>query len=250
MARQLAQKAGIPTLPGSDEACATPADVLRVVESKNLGFPLMLKASFGGGGRGMREVHKPADLEASFVSCVRESSRAFGKDAVFVERLLKDPAHIEVQILGDLFGGVVHLGDRNCSIQRRHQKVVEIAPTPAMHQDLRTRILEDAVKLVSLTPGGFANAGTVEFLVEGSLLDANSPHYFIEVNPRLQVEHTVTEEVTGIDIVQTQILLSSGKSLSDLGLHQEGIQSTGVPLNYLSRLFNILLSMMGDMQGC
>ena len=163
------------------------------------GYPVMLKAAAGGGGRGMRIVHKPEDLIAEFNSATNEAKKAFGNGDIFIEKYLECPKHIEVQVMGDKYGNIVHLYERDCSIQRRHQKVIEFTPAIALTEEQRTAICNDAIKLAKAV--NYRNAGTLEFLV-----DKHGNHYFIEMNPRIQVEHTITEMVTGIDLVQTQIL--------------------------------------------
>jgi pyruvate carboxylase len=204
-ARQLAQKAGIPVVPGTAEPVTDPKEAARI--AKEIGFPLIVKAAFGGGGRGMRVVEKPADFAGRLEEARREAGAAFGNDAVFLERFVRRARHIEVQILGDMHGDIVHLYERDCSVQRRHQKVVEVAPAVSLDPDLRREIAAAAVKLAK--SAGYCNAGTVEFLV-----DADSGEwFFIEVNPRIQVEHTVTEMVTGIDLVRCQIQVAQGLKL-------------------------------------
>ncbi|EKN66295.1 pyruvate carboxylase [Neobacillus bataviensis LMG 21833] len=202
-ARRQAELANIPVIPGSNG----PVDnVMEVEEFANVhGFPIIIKASLGGGGRGMRIVKTRQEVREAFDRAKSEAKAAFGNDEVYLEKLIEKPKHIEVQIIGDSHGNIVHLFDRDCSVQRRHQKVVEVAPSVSISDDLRKRICDAAVKLMKNVD--YLNAGTVEFLVAGN------EFYFIEVNPRIQVEHTVTELVTGIDIVQTQILVSEGHEL-------------------------------------
>jgi pyruvate carboxylase len=204
-ARHLAQKAGIPVVPGTEEAVTDPKDAARI--AKEIGFPLIVKAAFGGGGRGMRVVEKPADFAGKLEEARREAGAAFGNDAVFLERFVRRARHIEVQILGDRHGEIVHLYERDCSVQRRHQKVVEVAPAVSLDPALRKTIADAAVKLAKAA--GYCNAGTVEFLVDADSGD----WFFIEVNPRIQVEHTVTEMVTGIDLVRCQIQVAQGHKL-------------------------------------
>src|SRR4051794_19168313 len=204
-ARQLAQQAGIPVVPGTEEAVTDPKQAAKI--AGEIGFPLIIKAAFGGGGRGMRVVDKPADFAGRLEEARREAGAAFGNDAVFLERFVRRARHIEVQILGDRHGNIVHLYERDCSVQRRHQKVVEVAPAVGLDPALRREIADAAVKLAKTA--GYFNAGTVEFLV-----DAESHEwFFIEVNPRIQVEHTVTEMVTGIDLVRCQIQVAQGHKL-------------------------------------
>ena len=206
-ARALAIEAGLPVLPGTDGP-VKPGPHLKK-EAKRIGFPLILKASFGGGGRGMRVVRAPEELEPLLEDARREAGAAFGNDAVFLERYIPKAKHIEVQVLGDQHGNVIHLWERDCSVQRRHQKVVEIAPSPALDPKIRAGLCDAAVKLVK--KAGLVNAATVEFLVN---VDSGE-FYFIEVNPRIQVEHTVTEEVTGVDLVRAQLLIAQGHKLHE-----------------------------------
>ena len=204
-ARIQAEKADIPRIPGTKGAVRDFSEVKAFVEEH--GFPVMIKAVNGGGGRGMRNVDRMEDLEEAYHRAKSEAKMAFGDDEVYVEKCVMNPKHIEVQILGDEAGNVVHLFERDCSIQRRHQKVIEMAPAWSLPQSLRNDICEAAVKLMKNV--GYLNAGTVEFLV-----DEDEKHfYFIEVNPRVQVEHTVTEMITDVDIVKTQILIAEGYSL-------------------------------------
>ncbi|MFN4944892.1 MAG: pyruvate carboxylase, partial [Akkermansiaceae bacterium] len=204
-ARALAHKFNVPTLPGTEEPITDPDEALEVAHK--IGFPLIIKAAFGGGGRGMRVVEKPSQLPGLLAEARAEAENAFGNPAVFLERYIKRAKHIEVQILGDQHGNVVHLYERDCSVQRRYQKVVEVAP--AMHLDpvIRKELCDAAVKLADGI--GYNNAGTVEFLYDMDQKD----WFFIEMNPRIQVEHTVTECVTGIDLVRSQILVAQGQSL-------------------------------------
>ncbi|HYE97863.1 MAG TPA: pyruvate carboxylase [Planctomycetota bacterium] len=206
-ARALAIQAGLPVLPGTKEPVKPGAALKK--EAKRIGYPLILKASFGGGGRGMRVVHKAEDLQPALEEARREAGAAFGNDAVFLEKYIPRAKHIEVQVLGDAHGSVIHLYERDCSVQRRHQKVVEIAPSPKLDPDLRARLCTAAVTLAR--KAGLVNAATVEFLVD---VDAGE-FYFIEVNPRIQVEHTVTEEVTGVDLVRSQMLIAQGHKLHE-----------------------------------
>lgn len=220
-ARKLAIECNIPVVPGTENAVATLEAAQEFCESS--GFPVILKASMGGGGRGMRVVHSMRELEENFHRATSEAKAAFGDGSVFIEKFIEEPRHIEVQVIGDSTGDVVHLYERDCSVQRRHQKVVELAPAPNLPEEVRARLHEDSVKLAKHV--GYRNAGTVEFLV-----DKKGKHYFIEVNPRLQVEHTVTEEVTGIDIVQSQIRVAEGNSLKEMGLSQENIGLHGAAI--------------------
>jgi propionyl-CoA carboxylase alpha chain len=196
-AKELAERAGVPTLPQASHPS----------EADRIGYPLLVKASAGGGGKGMRIVRSRAELESAMASARREAGGAFGDDTVFLERYIERARHIEVQVLGDSFGTVVHLGERECSIQRRHQKIIEEAPSSVVDPDLRDRLGEAALRLCREL--GYVSAGTVEFLVE----DTTPEFWFLEANTRLQVEHPVTEEVTGIDIVREQIRIARGEPL-------------------------------------
>jgi pyruvate carboxylase len=221
-ARDLAKRAGVPILAGSSRPVTSHADALAV--ARELGWPVILKAAHGGGGRGMRVVHGEDELAVALESAQRESKTAFGSASVFVEKFIRRARHIEVQLLGDLHGGLVHLFERDCSVQRRHQKVVEVAPAPNLEPSLRDAICEAALAIGRTAR--YENAGTVEFLVDSD----TGRFYFIEVNPRIQVEHTVTEEITGIDIVRRQLRVAEGWRLSDpqIGLgDQAAIRSMG-----------------------
>jgi pyruvate carboxylase len=204
-ARHLAESAGIPVVPGTPEAVVKVADAEKAAQK--IGFPLIIKAAFGGGGRGMRVVTSPDEFRAKLEEAQREAGAAFGNSAVFLERYIRAAKHIEVQILADRQGHVLHLHERDCSVQRRHQKVVEIAPAVHLNARVKDELCAAAVKLAHAA--NYENAGTVEFLVDTETND----WFFIEVNPRVQVEHTVTEVVTGIDIVRTQIQIAMGHSL-------------------------------------
>jgi pyruvate carboxylase len=204
-ARDLARKVGVPILPGTENPIEDRAEALKV--AKEIGFPLIIKAAFGGGGRGMRVVTKAADLADLLDEARAEAGRAFGNSAVFLEKYIPRAKHIEVQILGDRHGNVVHLHERDCSVQRRHQKVVEIAPSVSLDERVRRELCDAAVKLCREIK--YDNAGTVEFLLD---LDTND-WFFIEMNPRIQVEHTVTEVITGVDLVRSQILIAQGHSI-------------------------------------
>ncbi len=206
-AKRLANETNVPTVPGTDEALTDPAEIRAA--AKDIGFPLIIKASFGGGGRGMRVVNKADELMSKLEECQREAGGAFGRADVFLERYVRRAKHIEVQIIADHHGNIVHLWERDCSVQRRHQKVVEVAPSINLPRSVRESICQSAVRLCAAA--GYRNAGTVEFLLD---LDRNE-FYFIEVNPRIQVEHTVTEVVTGFDIVKTQILVAQGHQLHE-----------------------------------
>ena len=217
-ARALAIKANVPVVPGTEGPVEKFEDVKAFTDE--FGFPIIIKAAFGGGGRGMRVVRKQEDLQDSFERATSEAKSAFGNGTVFVERFLDHPKHIEVQLLGDNHGNVVHLFERDCSVQRRHQKVVELAPAKDLPEDVRDSLLNDAVKLAKSV--NYRNAGTAEFLV-----DQQNRYYFIEINPRIQVEHTITEEITGIDIVSAQIQIAAGATLEQLGLTQDRISIRG-----------------------
>lgn len=204
-ARELTQKLQIPTLPGTEDPVTDRKQALKI--ARELGFPLIIKAAFGGGGRGMRVVEKPEDLDRLLDEAQGEADRAFGNSAVFLEKFIRRAKHIEVQLLGDKHGNVLHLHERDCSVQRRHQKVIEIAPSVSLSETVRSELCDAAVRIGREI--GYDNAGTVEFLYD---LDDNK-WYFIEMNPRIQVEHTVTEQITGIDLVRSQILVAQGASL-------------------------------------
>ncbi|WP_457207669.1 pyruvate carboxylase, partial [Nocardioides sp. P5_C9_2] len=215
-----ARAAGVPTLTSVDPS--TDVDAL-LEAAEAIPAPLFVKAVAGGGGRGMRRVDDRAQLREAIETCMREAEGAFGDPTVFIEQAVVDPRHIEVQILADGEGNVIHLYERDCSVQRRHQKVVEIAPAPNLPTELRDRMCADAVRFAREI--GYRNAGTVEFL-----LDPAGNYVFIEMNPRIQVEHTVTEEITDVDLVQSQMRIASGDTLADLGLSQEGIVVRGAAL--------------------
>ena len=218
----VAHSVGVPTVPGVEKAIETEAEALEFANS--CGYPVMLKAAAGGGGRGMRIVRTEEDLLPQFRSARSEAAKAFGIDDIFIEKYLENPKHIEVQILGDKAGNIVHLFERDCSIQRRHQKVIEFTPALCLTDAQREAICADAIKIAKAVD--YRSAGTVEFLLDPS----TGKHYFIEMNPRIQVEHTVTEMVTGIDIVQSQILVAEGYDLAsaEIGIpSQEAIQVTG-----------------------
>ncbi|WP_368503953.1 pyruvate carboxylase [Alkalihalophilus sp. As8PL] len=220
-ARTQAIKANLPVIPGSDGPVSSLEEVAKFGEEN--GYPFIIKASLGGGGRGMRIVRSEAEMKESYERAKSEAKSAFGNDEVYVEKFIENPKHIEVQILSDKHGQTVHLYDRDCSVQRRHQKVVEIAPSVSLDLELRERICEAAVQLMEKV--NYVNAGTVEFLVTD-----NGEFYFIEVNPRVQVEHTITEMVTGIDIVQSQLFIADGEKLhgNKLGIpEQEKIVCNG-----------------------
>ena len=218
----VAHSVGVPTVPGVEKAIETEAEALEFANS--CGYPVMLKAAAGGGGRGMRIVRTEEELLPQFRSARSEAAKAFGIDDIFIEKYLENPKHIEVQILGDKAGNIVHLFERDCSIQRRHQKVIEFTPALCLTDAQREAICADAIKIAKAVD--YRSAGTVEFLLDPS----TGKHYFIEMNPRIQVEHTVTEMVTGIDIVQSQILVAEGYELAseEIGIpRQDAIKVTG-----------------------
>ena len=224
-AKAIADAANVPTVPGTEDEMKDPKKVQKAADA--IGYPVIVKASYGGGGRGMRVVEKPADLLPKLEEAQREAAAAFGRPEVFVERYIKRAKHIEVQILGDGHGNLVHLWERDCSVQRRHQKVVEVAPSFDLPLQLRVDICEAAKRLMK--SANYLNAGTVEFLVD---LDRKE-FFFIEVNPRVQVEHTVTEEVTGVDIVKSQILIAQGHNLHEAPVNipqQADIKTTGTAI--------------------
>ncbi|MEW5308009.1 MAG: hypothetical protein WDW36_010371, partial [Sanguina aurantia] len=218
-ARRAAVECGVSVVPGSNQAIPSSDDAKEWAAIH--GYPVILKAAMGGGGRGMRVVRNPGELAENFIRASNEARSAFGDGRMFIEKYVEEPRHIEIQILADHYGNVVHLYERDCSVQRRHQKVVEMAPSFNLKEETRQALFADAVKLCRHV--GYRNAGTVEFMV-----DKSGAHYFLEVNPRVQVEHTVTEEVTGIDIVQSQIMIAGGASLADLGF---ATQADVPPLN-------------------
>ena len=204
-AREMAVKAKVPVIPGSDGIIENEKEALAV--AKEIGFPVIIKAVAGGGGKGMRTARNAVAFTKEYANARSEAEKAFGNGAVYLERFLDAPRHIEIQILGDKFGNIIHLGERDCSVQRRHQKVIEEAPSPFISDDVRKKMGRDAVKLAKSV--NYEGAGTVEFLV-----DKKGEYFFIEMNTRIQVEHGVTEEVTGIDLVKEQLLIASGRKLS------------------------------------
>ncbi len=204
-ARRVALEAGVPVLPGSSKPLASTTEARQLADE--IGYPVILKASAGGGGRGMRIVTNPDDIESQFATASEEASRAFGDGSMYLEKYLVVPRHVEFQIFGDSHGNVVHLGERECSIQRRHQKLIEESPSVALDQDLRDRMGEAAVRLAKAVK--YENAGTIEFL-----LDQDGSFYFMEMNTRIQVEHPVTEMVLGIDLVKEQLRVAAGAAVS------------------------------------
>ena len=223
----VAQSVGVPTIPGITEKIPDVETALKFADE--CGYPVMLKAAAGGGGRGMRIVRSKNELPAQFESARSEAAKAFGVDDIFMEKYIERPKHIEVQVLGDNYGNVVHLGERDCSIQRRHQKVIEFTPSLIIPDELRKTLCSDAIKIAKAV--NYKNAGTVEFLI-----DKEGNHYFIEMNPRIQVEHTVTEMTTGIDIVQSQILIAEGYKLSskEVNIRQSQISRRDSPFSAVS----------------
>mmetsp|Transcript_6012 Transcript_6012/g.10728 ORF Transcript_6012/g.10728 Transcript_6012/m.10728 type:complete len:1005 (+) Transcript_6012:147-3161(+) len=220
-ARALAEQSNVPIVRGSGNL-SSGEECLSVLREGHVRLPAIMKAAYGGGGRGMRIVRDIFQVSTSFSSCQREALTAFGRDEVFLEEFWEDTKHLEVQILADGHGGVVHLFERDCTVQHRHQKVIELAPARDIHPELRRRLVDCAVTLARGC--NYKGAGTVEFLVRGELNNPETEFVFMEVNPRVQVEHTVTEEATGIDIVQAQLLIAAGRTLDDLGLTQDNIR--------------------------
>ena len=204
-AREMASKAKVPVIPGSEGIVDNEKKALSV--AKKIGFPVIIKAVAGGGGKGMRVAHNAVAFAKEYNSARNEAEKAFGNGDVYIEKFLEAPRHIEIQVLGDQYGNVIHLGERDCSVQRRHQKLIEEAPSPFISDDTRKKMGRDAVKLAKSVK--YEGAGTVEFLV-----DDEQNYYFIEMNTRIQVEHGVTEEVTGVDLVKEQLLIASGEKLN------------------------------------
>ena len=213
-ARETMRKAGVPVVPGSDGPVETEADALKT--ARRIGYPVIVKAAGGGGGRGMRVAHNDPSLVKGFHTARSEAERAFSNASVYIEKYIENPHHIEFQVLADHKGNTIHLGERDCSLQRRHQKLLEESPSPILTNDLRKKMGKAAIKAAESV--GYVNAGTVEML-----LDATGDFYFIEMNTRIQVEHPVTEEVTGIDIVKEQIRIAAGE---ELGYDQKDVQFT------------------------
>lgn len=214
-ARKTMMEAGVPVVPGTKDAVYTAEDGQKIAD--DMGYPVMIKASSGGGGKGMRVVETGEDFERQFNNAQRESVNAFGDDTMYIEKYIVSPRHIEIQILADKMGNVIHLGERDCSIQRRHQKLIEEAPSKAITEKLRQKMGETAVKAAKAVK--YENAGTIEFL-----LDKSGAFYFMEMNTRIQVEHPVTEMVTGVDLIKEQIRIAEGRELS---YRQEDIQVRG-----------------------
>ncbi|WP_322490066.1 acetyl-CoA carboxylase biotin carboxylase subunit [Chloroflexus sp.] len=209
--RETMRKAGVPTVPGSDGEVRSLEEAIDI--ARQIGYPVLLKPSGGGGGRGMRVAYDEADLQRAYPTARAEAEAAFGNGALLLEKYLTRVRHVEIQVLADQYGHAIHLGERDCSAQRRHQKIVEEAPSPVVTPELRARMGADAVRGIQSI--GYVNAGTLEFL-----LDEQGNYYFIEMNTRIQVEHPVTEQVTGIDLVRWQLLIASGERLT---LRQEDI---------------------------
>jgi len=213
-AKAAAAEAGVPLVPGSADSVSDPEEAVRI--AREVGYPIILKAAAGGGGKGMRIVESDDELRRALPLASAEALAAFGNGAMFIERFLPAPRHIEVQVAGDFFGNAIHLGERDCSLQRRHQKILEEAPAAGLSDDLRSRIHSAAVELVRAA--GYRTVGTCEFLVQGE------EFFFLEVNPRIQVEHPVTEEVSGVDLIQLQIRLAAGE---EMPFKQEDIRIQG-----------------------
>lgn len=214
-ARDIMKSAGVPVVPGSDGVVATYEDAM--VEARKIGFPLMIKASAGGGGKGIRLVRKFEELENAYNTAKSEAKSNFNDDSVYMEKFIENPRHIEFQILGDSFGNVVHLGERDCSVQRRNQKVIEEAPSYILSAELREKMGDVAVRAAKAV--NYVNAGTIEFLV-----DKNNDFYFMEMNTRIQVEHPITEMITNVDIVKEQLKIASGEEMK---LNQDMIKIDG-----------------------
>jgi acetyl-CoA carboxylase biotin carboxylase subunit len=204
IAKDTVKKAGVPTVPGSDGPIESDAQAVKI--ARTIGYPVIIKAVAGGGGRGMRIAHNDVSLAKEFFVAKNEAEKAFGNGALYLEKYIERPRHIEFQILGDKFGKIIHLGERDCSVQRRHQKLIEESPSPFLTPDLRKKMGKAAIRAAEAAE--YENAGTIEFLV-----DAKGNFYFIEMNTRIQVEHPVTEEVTGIDLVKQQIKIANGEKL-------------------------------------
>ncbi len=218
LARETMIKAGVPVIPGSKNVIHTPEEALKL--AKKYGYPVIIKAKAGGGGKGMRIAHNDGKLVSAFMTAQTEAEKAFGNKEVYLEKYLEDPRHIEVQILADSKGNIVHLGERDCSLQRRHQKLLEESPSPSLSEKLRKKIGDWAINAARTVQ--YENAGTVEFL-----MDSDENLFFIEMNTRIQVEHPVTEMVTGIDIIKEQIRIAAGEALS---FRQEDVRFEGAAI--------------------
>jgi acetyl-CoA carboxylase biotin carboxylase subunit len=203
-AKDTMKKAGVPVIPGSDGIVKSSGDAVDI--AKGIGYPVIIKAVAGGGGRGMRIVREESELEVAFKTASHEAEQAFGNAGVYIEKFVEQPRHIEIQVFGDRFGNAIHFGERDCSVQRRHQKLIEESPSPFVDEPLRKRMGEAAIKACKAV--GYENAGTIEFLV-----DKNKNFYFMEMNTRIQVEHPVTEQVTGHDLVKLQLQVAAGERL-------------------------------------
>ena len=214
--RKLMESFGVPVTPGCNHALKDAGEAVKV--AKDIGFPVMLKASAGGGGKGIRSVYKEEDIPRAFRSCQLEAKNLFGIDSVFIEKLVANPKHIEAQVLADHYGNVVHLFERECSVQRRHQKLIEESPSPNLPQKVRDKLTSYAVTAAKKL--GYTNAGTFEFIYNNQTQEL----YFLEMNTRLQVEHPVTELITGVDLVKEQIFIAAGRKLR---LSQADIQQKG-----------------------
>lgn len=214
-ARNTMTAAGVPVIPGTEEAVFDPKKGAE--EAARIGYPVMIKAALGGGGKGMRVAENPEEFEKNFLLAQTEARQAFGDASMYIEHFITHPRHIEFQILADSFGNVIHLGERDCSIQRNHQKMIEEAPSAALSEEMRRKMGETAVRAAKAA--GYVNAGTIEFLLE-----KNGNFYFMEMNTRIQVEHPVTEWITGIDLIKEQLRIASGKRL---GITQEQVQVNG-----------------------
>ncbi len=204
-ARSIAKRCGVPVVPGSDGLVETEAQALSV--AREIGYPVLVKASAGGGGRGIRQANDDSGLKRALHEAAQEAAAAFGNPAVYIEKFIENPRHVEAQLLADNYGNVIHLWERDCSLQRRRQKLIELTPAPKLTSKTRKALCESAVRIAK--EAGYSNAGTVEFIV-----DKNGQYYFIEMNARIQVEHPVTEMATGIDLIQQQIRLAAGEKLS------------------------------------
>jgi acetyl-CoA carboxylase, biotin carboxylase subunit len=218
--RQLLGRHGLPTIPGSDGMLRD--DEHALAEAERIGYPVLIKPSAGGGGRGMRMVRSPRELQQALTVCRSEARAAFGDDSLYLEKWLEDNRHVEVQVVVDRYGNGVHVGERDCSVQRRHQKILEEAPSPALDAASRTQLAEQAIRAV--VAAGYENVGTLEFLVDGA-----GNHYFIEINCRIQVEHPVTEMLSGIDLVVEQIRIAAGEPL---GYTQADVQLRGHAIEF------------------